>query len=247
VTPANRADAGAVPLPRADRCGPEALGRSEVLGQSDAPVWGGQDPSSCAGVDEVGRGSLFGPVFAAAVVLPAAALAPLVAAGLNDSKKLTARRRQALVPLLRQHALDWALGQASASEIDRWGLRLATEWAMLRALQRLSRPPLLLLVDGVLPLRLWPGPQTTLVGGDGRCAAIAAASVLAKQERDALLGRLALRYPGYGLERHAGYGTPQHREAILRLGPTPLHRRSFLSSIGTSAGSPPAAADSPGC
>jgi ribonuclease HII len=197
-------------------------------------------------VDEVGRGSLFGPVFAAAVVLPAAALAPLVAAGLNDSKKLTARRRQALVPLIRQHALAWALGQASASEIDRWGLRLATEWAMLRALQRLTRPPLLLLVDGVLPLRPWPGPQTTLVGGDGRCAAIAAASVLAKQERDALLGRLALRHPGYGLERHAGYGTPQHREAILRLGPTPLHRRSFLSSIGTSAGSPRAAADSPG-
>lgn len=185
-------------------------------------------------------------MFAAAVVLPAAALAPLVAAGLNDSKALSARRRHTLVPLLRQHALAWALGQASASEIDRWGLRLATEWAMLRALQRLPRPPLLLLVDGVLPLRPWPGPQTTLVRGDGRCAAIAAASVLAKQERDALLARLALRHPGYGLERHAGYGTPQHREAILRLGPTPLHRRSFLSSIDTSAGSPPAAADSPG-
>lgn len=223
-----------------------SIGRSVALGRPDAPEWGGHDPSSCAGVDEVGRGSLFGPVFAAAVVLPAAALGPLVAAGLNDSKRLSARRRQALVPLLRQGALAWALGQASASEIDRWGLRLATEWAMVRALQRLPRPPLLLLVDGVLPLRGWSGPQSTLVGGDGRCAAIAAASVLAKQERDALLGRLALRYPGYGLERHAGYGTAQHREAILRLGPTPLHRRSFLSSIGTSAESRPAAADSPG-
>lgn len=240
MRPANRAGAGAVPLPRADRPGPE------TLGCPDAPVWGGLDPSACAGVDEVGRGSLFGPVFAAAVVLPAAALGPLVAAGLNDSKTLTARRRQALVPLLRQHALAWSLGQASASEIDRWGLRLATEWAMLRALQRLPRPPRLLLVDGVLPLRPWPGPQSTLVRGDSRCAAIAAASVLAKQERDALLSRLALRHPGYGLERHAGYGTPQHREAILRLGPTPLHRRSFLSSIGTSAGNPPAAVDSPG-
>ncbi|WP_051017220.1 ribonuclease HII [Cyanobium gracile] len=196
-------------------------------------------------MDEVGRGSLFGPVFAGAVVLPATALATLAAAGLNDSKRLSARRREALVPLLRHHALAWALGQASAGEIDRWGVRRATEWAMLRALQRLPRPPRLLLVDGVLPLRGWDGPQITLVGGDGRCAAIAAASVLAKQERDALLRRLAQRHPGYGLERHAGYGTRQHREAIQRLGPTPLHRRSFLSSIGTSAGNPPAAADSP--
>jgi ribonuclease HII len=240
VRPANRVVVDAVPLPRAERHGLDALGRA------DDPVWGGLDPSCCAGVDEVGRGSLFGPVFAAAVVLPATALGPLVAAGLNDSKKLSAKRRQALVPLLRQHALAWALGQASATEIDRWGLRLATEWAMLRALQRLVRPPQWLLVDGVLPLRPWPGPQSTVVGGDGRCAAIAAASVLAKQERDALLARLALRYPGYGLERHAGYGTVQHREAILRLGPTPLHRRRFLSSIGTSSESPPAAADSLG-
>ena len=92
-----------------------SLGRSVALGQPDAPEWGGYDPSSCAWVDEVGRGSLFGPVFAAAVVLPAAALGPLVAAGLNDSKRLSARRRQALVPLLRQRALAWALGQASAS------------------------------------------------------------------------------------------------------------------------------------
>lgn len=185
-------------------------------------------------------------MFAAAVVLPAAALAPLALAGLDDSKKLTARRRQSLLPLLRRSALAWALGQASAGEIDRWGLRLATEWAMLRALQRLPRPPRRLLVDGVLPLRGWPGEQITLVGGDGRCAAIAAASVLAKQERDALLRRLALHHPGYGLERHAGYGTRQHREAIRRLGPAPLHRRSFLSSIGTSAGSLPAVADGRG-
>ena len=101
----------------------------------------------------------------------------------------------------------------------------------LRALQRLPRPPRLLLVDGVLPLRPWPGPQTTLVRGDGRCASIAAASVLAKQERDALLTRLALRHPGYGLERHVGYATAQHRQALLRLGPTALHRRSFLRKL----------------
>ncbi|KEF42359.1 MAG: ribonuclease HII [Cyanobium sp. CACIAM 14] len=198
-------------------------------------MWGGLDPSLCAGVDEVGRGSLFGPVFAAAVVLPASALAPLAAAGLDDSKKLSARRRGILEPLVREHALAWALGQASAAEIDRWGIRWATESAMLRSLQRLPLTPVLLLVDGVLPLRPWPGEQRTVVGGDGRCAAIAAASVLAKQARDALMGRLALRHPGYGLERHAGYGTAQHREAIRRLGPTAMHRRSFLRSLGTSA------------
>jgi ribonuclease HII len=196
-------------------------------------------------VDEVGRGSLFGPVFAAAVVLPATALAPLARAGLDDSKKLSPGRRRSLEPLLRRHALAWALGQASAAEIDRWGIRSATERAMLRALQRLPRPPLRLLVDGVLPLRAWTGTQITVVGGDGRCAAIAAASVLAKEARDALLRRLAERHPGYGLERHAGYGTAQHREAIRRLGPSPLHRRSFLRSIGTSAENRPAVADPP--
>jgi ribonuclease HII len=194
----------------------------------------------------VGRGSLFGPVFAAAVVLPATALAPLAAAGLDDSKKLTRRRRAALVPELRQRCLAWALGQASAFEIDRWGIRRATEWAMIRALQRLPQPPELVLVDGVLPLRGWAGEQTTVVAGDSRCAAIAAASVLAKEERDALLRRLALCHPGYGIERHAGYGTAQHREALQRLGPTPLHRLSFLRSFRTSAGNPPAVADPPG-
>lgn len=203
-------------------------------------IWGGLDPAACAGVDEVGRGALFGPVHAAAVVLPRAALLPLSSAGLTDSKKLTARRRAALVPLIRATALGWSIGQASASEIDRLGIRLATEWAMGRALQRLPFRPRLLLVDGVLPLRGWAGDQTTLVGGDSRCAAIAAASVLAKQERDALVRRLALRFPGYGLERHVGYGTALHRQAILRLGTTPLHRLSFLSSLDTRSGSRPA-------
>lgn len=209
-----------------------------------------------AGLDEVGRGCLFGPVFAAAVVLPAAAHAPLVAAGLTDSKKLTARRRAALVPQIEAQALAWGMGQASAAEIDRCGIRAATELAMLRALQKLTTPLELLLVDGVLPLRLWPGNQRTVVGGDARCLAIAAASVLAKECRDALIRRLANRLPGYGLERHAGYGTAQHRAALLELGPTPLHRRSFLgnlfpaepglSSGGTSRGSRPPAGGPPG-
>ena len=174
-------------------------------------------------------------MFAAAVVLPAAALAPLAGLGLTDSKKLTARRRAALVPVIQRLAASWALGQASAAEIDRGGIRLATELAMARALQKLSCPFELLLVDGVLPLRGWHGDQITIVRGDSRCLAIAAASVLAKQARDTLITALAQRYPGYGLERHAGYGTALHRAALQNLGTTPLHRHSFLGRLELSA------------
>lgn len=186
-------------------------------------------------MDEVGRGCWFGPVFAAAVVLPGRAAGPLGAAGLTDSKALSPRRRQELVPLIEELASGWALGQASAAEIDRHGIRLATEWAMLRALQRLSgalgaEPPLVL-VDGILPLRCWPGLQRCVVRGDSHSPAIAAASVIAKVARDALIGRLAERYPGYGLERHAGYGTALHRSALEQQGLTPLHRRSFLRKV----------------
>jgi ribonuclease HII len=218
----------------------------------DLDPWLGRDPQHCAGVDEVGRGCLFGPVFAAAVVLPAAAVAPLLALGLGDSKALTARRRAALVPEIRERARAWALGQATAAEVDRLGIRAATERAMLRALHKLPATPELLIVDGVLPLRGWVGTQATLVRGDQRCPAIAAASVLAKQGRDQLLRQLAGRYPGYGLERHVGYGTAQHRQALLERGVTPLHRRSFLGRLpglppaGTTAGSPPPPAGSPG-
>ena len=195
----------------------------------------GDDPipsgSAIAGVDEVGRGCLFGPVFAAAVVLDADASEELQAAGLTDSKKLTPRRRAALVPRIEERSLAWALGQASAREIDGVGIRGATELAMLRALQRLPARPELVLVDGNLPLRLWTGPQRTVVRGDSRSAAIAAASVIAKEARDALIRRLAARWPGYGLEKHVGYGTAQHREALLASGPTALHRRSFLTRL----------------
>ena len=193
------------------------------------------DAAAVAGVDEVGRGCWFGPVFAGAVILSPAAETELAAAGLTDSKALTARRRAALVPQIQAATSAWALGQASAREIDRHGIRTATEWAMLRALQRLplrgAPAPDLVLVDGVLPLRGWHGPQQTLVRGDSQSLAIAAASVLAKQARDALITRLAAVHPGYGLERHAGYGTAVHRQALLALGPTPLHRRSFLSRV----------------
>ncbi len=185
-----------------------------------------------AGVDEVGRGCWFGPVFAGAVVLSDAARETLAAAGLTDSKALSAKRRSQLVPLILEQAESWALGQASAQEVDGLGIRSATERAMLRALQRLGSPaPDHVLVDGNLPLRLWSGSQETVVRGDSAHLEIAAASVLAKQARDALLVRLGQRYPGYGFERHAGYGTAQHRAAVLSLGPTQLHRRSFLRKV----------------
>ena len=195
----------------------------------------GDDPipsgPAIAGIDEVGRGCLFGPVFAAAVVLDGEAADTLQAAGLTDSKKLTPRRRAALVPRIEERSLAWALGQASAREIDGMGIRGATELAMLRALQRLPSCPELVLVDGTLPLRLWTGPQRTVVRGDSRSAAIAAASVIAKEARDALIRRLAVRFRGYGLEKHVGYGTALHREALLASGPTALHRRSFLTRL----------------
>ena len=195
----------------------------------------GDDPipsgSAIAGIDEVGRGCLFGPVFAAAVVLDGEAADALQAAGLTDSKKLTPRRRAALVPRIEERSVAWALGQASAREIDGMGIRGATELAMLRALQRLPSRPELVLVDGILPLRLWTGPQRTVVRGDSRSAVIAAASVIAKEARDALIRRLAVRFRGYGLEKHVGYGTALHREALLASGPTALHRRSFLTRL----------------
>lgn len=189
-------------------------------------------------MDEVGRGCLFGPVFAAAVVLETSAANVLLAQGLTDSKKLSPRRRAALVPRIEALALAWSLGEASAASIDQHGIRGATEAAMLQALQRLPTVPGLVLVDGVLPLRGWPGEQVCLVRGDSRQPAIAAASVLAKQARDRLIRELAASYPGYGLERHVGYGTPQHRAALLQLGPTPLHRTSFLRKLwsGQAAG-----------
>ncbi len=187
--------------------------------------------SDVAGVDEVGRGSLFGPVFAAAVVLDSSAADRLLKAGLTDSKKLSAKRRAALVPLIQSLCVASGLGQASAREIDDCGIRGATERAMLRALQRLPQTPGLVLVDGNLPLRLWLGPQRSVIAGDSRSAAIAAASVLAKEARDALIRRLADRFPGYGFERHAGYGTAQHCQSLMVSGPTPLHRHTFLKRL----------------
>ena len=187
--------------------------------------------TALAGVDEVGRGCLFGPVFAATCCLDATALPILAAAGVQDSKALKPAHRQRLLPLIHRLATDLGLGQASAREITRHGIRAATELAMMRALQRLVKVPQLVLVDGNLKLRPWRNPQQTVVRGDQRCLTIACASIVAKQARDGLLLRLDQHFPGYGLASHKGYGTPRHRAALQRLGPTPLHRISFLGKI----------------
>ncbi len=189
------------------------------------------NPKYIAGVDEVGRGCLFGPVFAGAVILSELASSELLSAGLKDSKVLTARKRAYLVPLIEKSSLAWGLGQSSAREIDNFGIRTATELAMIRALQRLPKQPKMVLVDGNLPLRLWSGDQINLIRGECHAPAIAAASILAKEARDQLIKRLATRHPNYGLNQHVGYGTAIHKQALKSLGLTPLHRRTFLSKF----------------
>ncbi len=179
------------------------------------------DPIIC-GIDEAGRGPWAGPVCAAAVVLNTDR--PI--AGLDDSKKLTEKRRQLLAPLIREHALAWAVGWASPTEIDTLNIRRANHLAMLRAFQGLGVRPGLALVDGN------DGPNLdcevqTLVGGDGLEPAISAASILAKTARDAEMQRLDQVYPGYGFAKHKGYGVKAHAEALARLGPCNIHRRSF--------------------
>ncbi|WP_338461906.1 ribonuclease HII [Synechococcus elongatus IITB7] len=184
-----------------------------------------------AGVDEVGRGCLFGPVVAAVVVLPEAAIAPLQRAGVTDSKQLSKQRREQLYPLICETAEAVAWGLSSVAEIERWNILQATFLAMRRALAKIDRPLSRCLIDGNQRLPKIELAQTSVVQGDRHCVTIAAASILAKVWRDRLLERLDDRYPGYGLRQHKGYGTAQHRQAILQLGPTPLHRSHFLRSF----------------
>ena len=171
------------------------------------------------GVDEVGRGPLAGPVVAAAVILTS----PL--AGIRDSKMLSAGVRQELAERIRVVA-PFAVAAASAAEIDRLNVLQASLLAMRRAVARLPIRPDLVLVDGNQDPRL-DLPTRLIIGGDALEPAIGAASIVAKVLRDSLMQRLARRHPGYGFERNVGYGTPQHRAALLRLGPSPHHRRSF--------------------
>lgn len=174
------------------------------------------------GVDEAGRGPLAGPVVAAAVILDPANIPP----GLNDSKKLDAARREALFAALQPLA-GIGIGMASVEEIDSLNILQAAMLAMTRAIAALPRAPQFALIDGNrLPKQL-PCPARAIVKGDARSLSIAAASIAAKVTRDRLMQTLAVRHPGYGFERHMGYGTAAHLDAISRLGPSPAHRRSF--------------------
>ncbi|MBI3209179.1 MAG: ribonuclease HII [Candidatus Solibacter usitatus] len=174
-----------------------------------------------AGADEAGRGSLFGPVFAAAVVLDFAV--PI--RGLRDSKQLTPERREVLSARIRQRARCWAVATADASEIDRINIYQASRLAILRAVQKLNPPPDYLLIDA-LEIDL-PIPQRGIIRGDSLCPSIAAASILAKVDRDACMREMDALYPQYGLARHKGYPTPDHIDALAEFGPTPLHRMSY--------------------
>lgn len=179
------------------------------------------DATVC-GVDEAGRGPLAGPVVAAAVILDPRR--PID--GLNDSKKLSAARREALAMLIRERALAWSVADASVAEIDRLNILHATMLAMRRAVESLTVRPARVLVDG----NRCPAvglPVEAVVKGDGKIAAIAAASILAKTVRDAGMTELDRQYPGYGFLQHMGYPTPQHLDALSRLGASPVHRRSF--------------------
>ncbi len=176
-----------------------------------------------AGVDEVGRGPLAGPVVAAAVIFR-----PEVrVAGVTDSKKLSEAVREELVAEIRRRALCIGVGAASPAEVDRLNILRATHLAMRRALSHLSRAPDHILVDG-LPVAELGDEHTAVVEGDSKSFTIACASIVAKTTRDRLMKRLALRYPEYGWQTNVGYGTPEHVTALAERGPTPHHRRSFV-------------------
>ncbi len=180
-----------------------------------------------AGVDEVGRGSLFGPVVAAAVILPPSALPELVAAQIRDSKKLSPPRRLKLAAKISQVALDWKIGFASTAEIDQMNILQASLLAMKRAVLKLKVQPGLCLIDGNQPLKDLSIPQQTLVRGDSLSLCIACASIVAKVWRDQLIVRFAAKYPMYDLVANKGYGTQKHLQALQEYGPSPLHRLSF--------------------
>lgn len=180
--------------------------------------------TSIAGVDEVGRGALFGPVVAAAVILPAG-VAALAKAGLKDSKQMTREDRETLDRRIRKRAIAYAVAAVDAATIDRINIYQASRLAMREAVLALSVAPDHLIIDA---LRIdHPAPQTKLFYGDALCLSIAAASVVAKVHRDAMMRELDLEYPQYGLASHKGYATPEHRKALIEHGPCALHRHSF--------------------
>ncbi|MEO1145969.1 MAG: ribonuclease HII [Cyanobacteria bacterium J06638_22] len=180
-----------------------------------------------AGVDEVGRGAIFGPVVAAAVILLEPEAQYLMHLGLTDSKKLSPEKRAALFPEILSHAIACKIGVASVREIERINILNASLLAMKRAIMRLDPSPTFCRIDGNRPINDLPFPQETIIKGDLLHSDIAAASVIAKVWRDRLITRLAQRFPGYDLASNKGYGTVRHRRAIAKLGFSSQHRRTF--------------------
>ena len=179
------------------------------------------------GVDEAGRGPLAGPVYAAAVVF----FPEWVPEGLNDSKKLTEKRREELFDVICAEAAAYSIAFATPEEIDRLNILQATFLAMRRAVEGLSLPPELILVDGNRAPSEWRTPVRTIVKGDALSASISAASILAKVSRDREMLRLDVLYPAYRFAKHKGYGTREHYAALLENGPSPVHRRTFLRTL----------------
>ena len=182
--------------------------------------------SCVAGIDEAGRGAWAGSVCAATVILPRTPHLARTLRGVRDSKQMTPLQREAWAPHIKEIALAWSVGFASAEEIDTIGILPATKLAATRAIESLSLSPDYLITDYLIFPKI-PLPQTALVKGDRRSLTVAAASVLAKTARDALMRELDGKYPGYGFARHKGYGTLQHRAALAQWGMCSIHRKSF--------------------
>ena len=191
--------------------------------------------AAIAGLDEVGRGPLAGPVVAGAVVLPWRKRSPWLRR-LRDSKVLAPRQRSDLAAIIREET-DWGIGVVSSERIDRMGIAEGVRQAMLQALASLASPPDHVLLDG-RPLHLDGHATLAIVHGDALCISIAAASIVAKDARDAIMDEEEQRFPGYGFGRHKGYGTSAHMEALRELGPCPIHRRSFAPVRALLTGAP---------
>lgn len=197
------------------------------------PNWDEENKYSglIAGIDEAGRGPWAGPVVAGAVIFYTRDINPCLLNSLNDSKKLSAKKREELYTLIEQEAgyghLSYGIGEASAAEIDRLNILQATFLAMRRALEKLPRRPDIAIIDGNRNPKDFPCPSTTVIKGDAKSYSVAAASIMAKVYRDRFMSSLAQIYPGYGFEKNAGYGTKAHIEGLKKLGITPEHRKTY--------------------
>ena len=197
------------------------------------PNWDEENKYSglIAGIDEAGRGPWAGPVVAGAVIFYTRDINPRLLNSLNDSKKLSAKKREELYALIKQEAgyghLSYGIGEASAAEIDRLNILQATFLAMRRALENLPQLPDIAIIDGNRSPKDFPCPSTTVIKGDAKSYSVAAASIMAKVYRDRFMSSLAQNYPGYGFEKNAGYGTKAHVEGLKKLGITPEHRKTY--------------------